>query len=78
MNKLLRQFLPMAAMMMLEASADKVYTDGEPTTPTKREPRKTKAEELASKGLQEFVINGEKIIARNEREAQKRYKHRKS
>lgn len=31
---------------------------------------------IASKVLQEFVINGEKIIAHSEKEAQKRYKAR--
>lgn len=34
------------------------------------------ADDCAKKGLTVFEINGELIPARNEREAQKRYKHR--
>lgn len=36
----------------------------------------SRRDELKAKGLSEFVINGKTIIARNEREAQKRYKSR--
>ena len=75
MNKTLQKFAMMAAAMAMMAG-EKVYADDRHYTPTKNTKRKTYQETLADKGLQEFVVNGETIIAHNEREAQKRYKSR--
>lgn len=67
------------AMMAGLAASDfgKVYEEEPRRTPTPRPKPKTFDQQLADKGLQRFEINGVEIIAHNEREAQKRYKHRK-
>lgn len=79
MSKLLSRYYALAAMMgaltgdysQTIFEEDNHYTSNEPTKPTK-----TRKEQLENKGLQEFEINGVKIIAHNEKEAMKRYKHR--
>ena len=45
-------------------------------TPAPKEPDKTFEEQMESKGLKKYEINSVTIIAHNEREAMKRYKHR--
>lgn len=74
----------MLAMTAMEAStlgSNTVYADETPRTPVpKPTPKYMKSypsdEHLDRKGLKRFTINGEEIIAHNEREAQKRYNHR--
>lgn len=76
MSKLLSRYYALAAMMGAMASSHPIFEEDNHYTPTPKEPSKTQKEQLESKGLQEFEINGVKIIAHNEREAMKRYKHR--
>lgn len=66
------------AMMAGLSTADygKVYAEEPRRTPTPRPKPKTFDQQLSDKGLQKFVINGETVIAHNEREAQKRYRKR--
>lgn len=73
-----KKMLAIAMMAGLTASDyGKVYSVEPRPTSTPRPEPKTFDQQLADKGLQRFEINGVKIIAHNEREAQKRYKHRK-
>lgn len=69
----------MAAMLAAMSAPDygKVYAEEPRRIPTPRPKPKTFDQQLSDKGLQRFEINGEIVIAHNEREAQKRYKHRK-
>lgn len=53
-----------------------VYSTSRNYTPTPKKKHLIGEEELKAKGLQEFEINGTKIIAHNLNEAIKRYKHR--
>lgn len=72
----------MSAMMAMAASIlgrNTVYADETPRTPAPKptpKPDQSFDDRLAVKGLRKFVINGQTIIAHNEREAQKRYNHR--
>lgn len=80
MNRKLLQLGVYAAMALMAAQgSEDVYTIDERKRKSepkvKREP-KTFDQVLSEKGLSNFVINGETIIAHNEREAQKRYRHR--
>lgn len=76
MSKLLARYYALAAMMGAMAGSQLVFAEDNHYTPTPKEPTKTWKEQMENKGLQEYVINGVKIIAHNEREAMKRYKHR--
>ena len=78
MNKLLSHYYTLAAMMgiMADEHINNMFAEDYHYTPASKEPTKTWKEQMESKGLQEFEINGITIIAHNEREAMKRYKHR--
>lgn len=66
--------LGMAAMC--DPLSNTVYSLPKDYTPTPRKKYLNREETLKLKGLQEFEINGTKIIAHNEKEAIKRYNHR--
>lgn len=82
MNKLLMlsAYNAMIAASLYSQGGSNVFAE-EPTRrenpcTDKRTWEERRRDELASKGLKEFVINGQKIYAHNENEARKRYKHR--
>lgn len=62
--------------VLAEEHINNMFAEDHHYTPAPKEPTKTWKEQMESKGLQEFEINGITIIAHNEREAMKRYKHR--
>ena len=70
----------MAAVLGMAAMCDPlsntVCSPPRDYTPTPRKKQLYGEEALKAKGLQKFEINGVKIIAHNEKEAMKRYKHR--
>lgn len=61
---------------MCDPLSNTVYSIPRDYTPAPKKKQLYGEEALKAKGLQEFEINGTKIIARNEKEAIKRYKHR--
>lgn len=78
MSRLLARYYALAAMMGAMAGdyQQTLFAEDNHYTPAPKKPTKTWKEQMESKGLQEFEINGVKIIAHNEKEAMKRYKHR--
>lgn len=72
------QYLALVAAMAMAAGGNNILPTNRPyRSKTKNNnPTQSRNDELKAKGLSEFVINGKTIIARNEREAQKRYKAR--
>lgn len=78
MNKLLSHYYTLATMMGIMANEciNNMFAEDHHYTPAPKEPTKTLEEQMESKGLKEYKINDVIIIAHNEREAMKRYKHR--
>lgn len=75
MGKIHRYLAFVAASMAMAACDNDTLLPNRPYRSRVRNNNSTLSE-LKAKGLSEFVINGKTIIARNEREAQKRYKDR--
>lgn len=78
MSNSLKKLLPIVFGMaaMCDPLSNTVYSTSRDYTPAPRKKQLYGEEALKAKGLQEFEINGIKIIAHNEKEAMKRYKHR--
>lgn len=78
MDKIHRYLALVAAGMAMASCDNDTLPPNRPYRSRVRNNNSTlsRRDELKAKGLSEFVINGKTIIARNEREAQKRYKSR--
>lgn len=78
MGKIHKYLALIAASMAMAACDNDILPPNKPYRSRTRNNSFTlsRRDELKAKGLSEFVINGKIIIARNEREAQKRYKTR--
>lgn len=78
MSKLHKYLAFVAASMAMAACDNDIlsFNSSYRSKGSNNKPTLSRNDELKSKGLSEFVINGKTIIARNEREAQKRYKDR--